>query len=129
MKEWINEMLASGYIRPSKSPCASPVIMAEKPYSNKLRLCVDYRQLNSVTVKTGTLSRYLIQCLNVSVGLRDMSSLILGLSSTVSAFSLARNTLQPLSHPLACLKPWLCLSGSITPQHCGNPTLKGSWEI
>ena len=51
MKQWLDEMLATGKIRPSKSPCASPVLMAEKPHSDELRPCVDYRQLNSITVK------------------------------------------------------------------------------
>ena len=43
-------MLASQMIRPSLSPYSSPVIMVKKK-DGTWRLCVDYRQLNSNTVK------------------------------------------------------------------------------
>ena len=46
----IEDMLAKGIIRPSASPWASPVLLVPKADSGT-RYCVDYRQLNSVTVK------------------------------------------------------------------------------
>ena len=42
-------LLAKGYIRPSRSPYGSPVLFAPKK-DGGLRLCIDYRQLNSQTV-------------------------------------------------------------------------------
>ena len=43
-------MLQKGYIRPSSSPWGSPAIFVDKKDGN-LRMCVDYRQLNNVTIK------------------------------------------------------------------------------
>ena len=46
----VQQMLASDIIRPSNSPWASPVVMVRKKDGN-LHFCVDFRQLNSATVK------------------------------------------------------------------------------
>ncbi|CAD7062958.1 unnamed protein product, partial [Tilletia caries] len=43
-------MLANGFIQPSKSPAASPFLFATKK-GGELRPCMDYRKLNSITVK------------------------------------------------------------------------------
>ena len=50
LKESIDELLAKGYIRPSSSPWAFPVLFAEKKDGGQ-RMCVDYRALNEVTIK------------------------------------------------------------------------------
>jgi hypothetical protein len=49
LDEWIKEQLAKGYIRPSKSPQASPFFFVEKKDAKKLRPCQDYRYLNEST--------------------------------------------------------------------------------
>ena len=46
----VQQMLASNVIRPSNSPWASPVVMVRKK-DGSLRFCVDFRQLNTATVK------------------------------------------------------------------------------
>ena len=46
----LQELLDKGFIRLSTSPWGAPVLVAEKK-DKTLRLCIDYRQLNSVTVK------------------------------------------------------------------------------
>ena len=50
LKKYLDDNLRKGFIRPSSSPYSSPVIFARKS-SGGLRLCVDYRGLNAVTVK------------------------------------------------------------------------------
>ena len=50
VRQHIEQLLAAGVIRPSKSPYTSNVVLVRKK-NGKLRLCVDYRQLNSITVK------------------------------------------------------------------------------
>ncbi|WVZ53380.1 hypothetical protein U9M48_004331 [Paspalum notatum var. saurae] len=50
VKKQIDELLEKGFIRKSTSPWASPVLLTEKK-DRTLRMCVDYRGLNAVTVK------------------------------------------------------------------------------
>jgi hypothetical protein len=50
LKRQLDDLLAKGFIRPSRSPWASPVLFVEKKDKRK-RLCVDYRALNQVTIK------------------------------------------------------------------------------
>jgi hypothetical protein len=46
----IAELLKNKIIRKSTSPYASPIVLIPKP-DGTLRLCVDYRKLNNITVK------------------------------------------------------------------------------
>lgn len=50
LKEYIETNLRKGFIRPSESPAGYPILFAPKK-DGKLRLCVDYRQLNNITIK------------------------------------------------------------------------------
>jgi hypothetical protein len=50
VKEYLLENLHKGFIVPSSSPFASPVLFVAKP-NGSLRFCVDYRKLNSLTKK------------------------------------------------------------------------------
>jgi hypothetical protein len=50
VKEYVEEMLGKGFIRPSSSPYAAPVLVVKKPEGG-LRVCVDYRALNALTIK------------------------------------------------------------------------------
>ena len=45
----VDNMLASGIIRRSSSPYASPITVVMKK-NNTIRLCIDFRKLNSITV-------------------------------------------------------------------------------
>jgi hypothetical protein len=48
--DYLKEMLELGKIHPSKSPAAVPIIFVPKAHSRGLRLCVDYRGLNKVSI-------------------------------------------------------------------------------
>jgi hypothetical protein len=50
LREWLKENLDKGFIHPSSSPAASPVLFVKKP-GGGLHFCVDYRALNAITVK------------------------------------------------------------------------------
>ena len=50
IKAYIDEMLGKGFIRPSTSPFAAPLLVATKP-GGGIRICVDYRELNEHTIK------------------------------------------------------------------------------
>ena len=50
LKKQLQELLDKGYIRPSKSPWGCPALFVKKK-DESLRLCVDYRLLNAVTIK------------------------------------------------------------------------------
>jgi hypothetical protein len=48
--DYLKEMLELGNFRLSKSPTAVPIIFVPKAHSRGLRLCVNYRGLNKVTI-------------------------------------------------------------------------------
>jgi hypothetical protein len=50
LKKQIDELLEKGYIRPSTSPWAAPVLFVETKDGTK-RMCTDYISLNEVTIK------------------------------------------------------------------------------
>jgi len=50
LKEYLDEMLRTGKILPSKSSARGPIFFA-KQANGKLRIVVDYRDLNTITVK------------------------------------------------------------------------------
>lgn len=81
LKEWLEENLRKGFIRPSSSPVASPVLFVKKP-GGGLRFCVDYRALNNVTVKDRYPLPLINESLNNLAGMRYFSKI-----DIVSAFN------------------------------------------
>ena len=49
MKKQLEELLEKGFIHPSSSPWGCPAIFVKKK-DGTLRMCVDYRPLNAVTI-------------------------------------------------------------------------------
>ena len=50
LEEYIKDMLKKGFIRESNSPAGYPVLF-QKKHDGSLRLCVDYKKLNAVTIR------------------------------------------------------------------------------
>ncbi|XP_077222075.1 uncharacterized protein LOC143855912 [Tasmannia lanceolata] len=50
LKKQLQELLDKGFIRPSVSPWGAPVLFVKKK-DGSMRLCIDYRELNNVTIK------------------------------------------------------------------------------
>jgi len=71
MREKANEIIVNllncGFIRPSFSPCASPVVMVGKKDTTDLRFCVDYRKLNAKT------KRYVYPIQDISLSIDALS--------------------------------------------------------
>jgi hypothetical protein len=50
LRKYLDEMLRKGWIRESSGPVAAPILFVKRP-DGGLRLCVDYRGLNAITIK------------------------------------------------------------------------------
>jgi hypothetical protein len=63
IKAYIDDMLAKGHIRRSTSEYASNILVVKKP-GGGLRVCVDYRALNALTVKSRAAPPFMRDTLN-----------------------------------------------------------------
>ncbi|KAJ4728107.1 Retrotransposon protein, putative, Ty3-gypsy subclass [Melia azedarach] len=50
LRRQLRELLDAGFVRPSKAPFGAPVLFQRK-HDGSLRMCIDYRALNKVTIK------------------------------------------------------------------------------
>jgi len=50
LREWLKEMLRTGKIQRSTSSAGSPILFVPKPNGCGLRLCIDYRGINRITI-------------------------------------------------------------------------------
>ena len=61
LKEYLEGMLRTDKIRPSKSPAGAPIQFVPKPHGHGLRHCVDYHGLN---LKVTIMNRYPLPLMN-----------------------------------------------------------------
>ena len=50
LKTQVQELLDRGLVRPSTSPWGAPILLVKKKDGSQ-RLCIDYRELNQVTIR------------------------------------------------------------------------------
>ncbi|KAL2886492.1 Transposon Tf2-6 polyprotein [Ceratocystis lukuohia] len=86
LREWLDENVRKGFIRPSSSHVASRVLFVKKA-DGGLRFCVDYRALNAVTIKDRYPLPLVKETLNNLHGMRYFSKI-----DIISAFNNLRMT-------------------------------------
>jgi hypothetical protein len=84
LRDWLDENLRKGFIRPSSSAVTSPVLFVKKP-GGGLRLCMDYRALNEVSVKDRYPLPLIKETLNNLQGMKYFSKI-----DIISAFNNVR---------------------------------------
>lgn len=83
-KKYLDEHLEKGFIRPSSSKAAAPVLFVKKP-NGGLRFCIDYRKLNEITEK----NRYPIPLINETLTRLSKASVFTKLD-VIAAFNKIR---------------------------------------
>ena len=74
VRKHIEGLLDKGVIQPSSSPWASPIVVVKKK-SGEIRLCCDYRRLNSVTRKDSFPLPRIDECLDALGGAKYFTTL------------------------------------------------------
>ena len=74
LRAYIDENLKRGFIRPSTSPAGAPILFVKKK-DGSLRLCVDYRGLNRITIKNRYPLPLISEALDRLVGARVYTKL------------------------------------------------------
>ena len=70
----IEELLQKGFIRPSTSPYAFPIVMAPKKDGTK-RMCIDYKPLNKIMIRDSYPLPLIDDCLEKLEGQRYFTTL------------------------------------------------------
>lgn len=74
LKEFLDENLRKGFIRPSQSPAGYPILFVPKK-NGKWRMCVDYRKLNQITIKNGYMLPLMAEIRDKTLGARYFTAL------------------------------------------------------
>jgi hypothetical protein len=109
LKTQLQDLLEKGFIRPSSSPWGCPAIFVKKK-DQTLRMCVDYRPLNEVTIKNKYLFPGLISYLISLPELRYFPKLTSGRAIIRSVSDLKIYPRPHLLRGMDYLNIWLCLS-------------------
>jgi hypothetical protein len=107
----LNELLDKWYIRPSSSPWGCPELFVKKK-DQSLRLCVDYRPLNVVTVKNKYSLPHIDILFDQLAGVRVFPRLI-SIQLIIKSRSVQKMSLRLSSLPgTDCTSTWLCCLNS-----------------
>ena len=79
MRVQVGELIAKGWVYPLTSPWASPILFVQKDGGTKLCLCIDYRDVNTLTKKDAFLLPRLDLALQLSSSGEDFLEAGLGL--------------------------------------------------
>jgi hypothetical protein len=103
----LKELLDKGYIQPSSSPWGCPALFVKKK-DQSLRLCVDYRPLNVVTIKNKDMLPH-IDILFYQLACVKSFRRSISVHVIIKAISIRKTFLRLLS-PLGmgCMNIWLC---------------------
>jgi hypothetical protein len=112
LKAQLQELLDKGFIRPSSSPWGCPVLFVNKK-DKTLRMFVDYRPLNEVTIK----NKYPLPGIDIIFDQLAGAKSTFDLGTIKSRFD--RKISQRLhSLPsMVCMSIWLCLLASPMHRH------------
>ena len=91
LKKQLNDLLSRGYIRPSKSPYGAPLLFVDKK-DGKLRICINYRALNKVTIKNNYILPWIDDFFDRLVGAKYFSRI--GLKSGYYQIRIADGDVQ-----------------------------------
>jgi len=115
LKEYLEEFQKCGFIRKSTSPRASPTLYVPKPGTKDLRLCVDYRGLNAITIKNRyplpLIDSLLDEARKAPSSTQSWTSAMFTISSASRKGTSGSPHLKP---SLACLSTWSCTRISCT---------------
>ncbi len=113
MEDYIQEALRQDFIRPSTSPAASSFFFVSKK-DGGLRPCIDYRTLNSQTVKLPYPLPLVPTALEELRGARIFSKLDLRSAYNLSVFGKATSGRRPSLHHQRTMSTRLCRMGCQT---------------
>ncbi|XP_015437583.1 PREDICTED: uncharacterized protein LOC107192764 [Dufourea novaeangliae] len=74
LRKILDDLCEQKIIRPSNSPYASPIVLVRKK-NGELRLCIDYRELNKITIKDNFPAPFIDDCLDQLRGRKYFSKL------------------------------------------------------
>jgi hypothetical protein len=113
LKIQLNELLDKGYIHPSSSPWSCPTLFMKKK-DQSLRLCVNYRPLNTVTVN----NKYPLSCIDILfdqlAGAKVFFARSIFVRVIIKSRSVQKTFLRPLSPPRYGLYEYLVMLFGLT---------------